>query len=119
MHSKAPGDNKLMIDAREAFLKKDYYKPLCDEIIRMVKKYNHNLILDAGCGEGYYTSKIAEECSGIFGVDISKNALVNAFKKDKKTKYAVASLFNLPFFDESFDVVPLRHNEEKEDSGIP
>ena len=36
---------------------------------------------------------------------ISKNALVNAFKKDKKTKYAVASLFNLPFFDESFDIV--------------
>ncbi len=119
MHSKTPGDNKLMIDAREAFLKKDYYKPLCDEIITTLRKFNHNTILDAGCGEGYYTSNISEgckECSALYGVDISKNALVNALRKDKKTKYAVASLFNLPFSDESFDVVlnifaPYAHSE--------
>jgi len=116
MHSKTPGDNKLMIDAREAFLKKDFYKPLRDEIINTAENFTPKTILDAGCGEGYYTVGFSEICEEIYGVDISKTALINAVKKDKKTKFAVASLFNLPFFKESFDMLinifaPFSHDE--------
>ncbi|MDE7139068.1 MAG: methyltransferase, partial [Ruminococcus sp.] len=65
------GDNKLMVQARHDFLEKDYYSPLRDTICEKVKS---GVILDAGCGEGYYTAGISEKLgsSEIYGIDISK-----------------------------------------------
>ena len=56
-HSKNPGDNKAMVNARLDFLEKGYYQPLVDLLTRLYKEYGktHQAILDAGCGEGFYT----------------------------------------------------------------
>ncbi len=116
MHSKNPGDNKLMVEARESFLKKDYYKPFCDALKEEAEKTSPKNILDAGCGEGYYTASLYAEKRNIYGVDISKNAIISAAKKNKSINYSVASLFSLPFYDESFDMLislfaPYAHDE--------
>ena len=59
-HSADPGDDKAMSAARRDFLSKEYYAPLlntlCSRILPLVGE--HPVILDAGCGEGYYTAGI-------------------------------------------------------------
>lgn len=113
MNSKLPGDNKLMVNARRSFLSKGYYKPLADAFAETVRKYVENdcTVLDAGCGEGYYTGIIAERLASygksadIFGIDISKNAVNAAAKRYKGISFATASIFHLPFGDGSCDIL--------------
>ncbi len=102
------GDNKLMINARRDFLDKGYYKPFCDAAADAVKRYckKDGVVLDCGCGEGYYTSAIKEntDCE-VFGFDISKYAVLTAAKRNREIKLAVASSFDIPFPDGGADVI--------------
>lgn len=107
------GDNKLMVKARRDFLDKGYYSPLreavCEEAVRSAG--NGGIVLDAGCGEGYYTSaiKAAFDRSDIavemYGIDISKVAVEFAAKRDKSVSFAAASIFSLPVESESCDLL--------------
>lgn len=111
--SKRHGDDKLMVKARKDFLEKDYYLFLREEICRLASLYRKEGsvdFLDAGCGEGWYTSAVRERlestggCSAV-GVDISKEALMAAGRRDKSVTWAVASINSLPVGDESCDVI--------------
>lgn len=102
------GDNKLMVKARRDFLDKEYYAPLRKSFCESVYKYfNGGVILDAGCGEGYYTSAIAETVpkAEIYGIDISKIAVEYALKRCKIISFAVASVFHIPMADKSCDML--------------
>lgn len=111
MNSAQPGDNKLMVRARKSFLDKGYYAPLADRLCKTVLKYAAEgcKLLDAGCGEGYYTEKIAQALSGtgaeIVGIDISKTAADYAARRTKAAMFAAASIFRLPIADGSCDIV--------------
>ncbi|MBQ7980628.1 MAG: nicotinamide-nucleotide amidohydrolase family protein, partial [Oscillospiraceae bacterium] len=109
MNSALPGDNKLMVQARKAFLDKGYYAPLAEALCRSVSEYAFDgcKILDAGCGEGYYTEKIAAACpdAEIVGIDISKNAADYAARRTKAVKFAVGSVFHLPVADCGCDML--------------
>lgn len=121
MHSKLPGDNKLMVQGRNSFLNRGYYAPLLDALREEVREIlsnhgepceeNHFTFLDAGCGEGYYTAGMAEELAEkvpaftALGVDISKTALALAAKRTKLASFAVASVFDLPIEDRGCDLV--------------
>lgn len=103
------GDNKLMAAARHDFLAEGFYEPLKNSLRKTVSKFAHNgdIILDCGCGEGYYTSAVSKcvNKSAVFGTDISKDELSIAAKRDKLTSYAVASSFSLPFDNESINIL--------------
>ena len=104
--AKRHGDDRLMVRARRDFLSSGYYSFLMDAVGGLCCKYlpENAEILDAGCGECYYSSGILQKCGFNFtGVDISKDALDFASKRKSGIKTAVASLFDLPFADESFD----------------
>lgn len=109
--SKRHGDDKLMIEARTRFLNTNFYKPLCDLMCELLKKYvpQNASVLDAGCGDCYYTEKIekalADRNASVVGVDISKSALIAAAKRSKQINLAVASVFSLPVGDLSCDAV--------------
>ena len=114
MNSKVPGDSKEMAASRSAFLDKGYYEPLLLELERTVLELSENeetAMLDCGCGEGYYTSNIAKELKNRFpkakiaGFDISRPSVRRAAKRTKEVDFAVASVFDIPFFDESFDIL--------------
>ena len=110
MNTKLPGDNKQMVQARTRFLNKDYYDPLARKLCKVVSGLckNHCEILDAGCGEGYYTSKVNLALAGkghLIGIDISKNALDVAARRDKSVQFAVGSLFHLPVLSDSCDLL--------------
>ncbi len=107
---KRHGDDKLMLNSRHAFLDKEFYKPLLDELCAILLKISNGKnisVLDAGCGEGYYTANIRKTlpCSEFYGIDISKDALIFAAKRDKMLRLAVSSCAKLPFDDKSFNIV--------------
>lgn len=72
---------------------------------------NGSIVLDAGCGEGWYTRgagdflRNAGKNPYIYGVDISKSAADLAARADKNALYAVGSVFRLPVLDGVCDCV--------------
>lgn len=111
-HSKDPGDNKQMVAARRAFLETGLYQPFSDELNRLALEYlgenRSPVVLDAGCGEGYYTGRLAQalgERARVFGFDISKCAVRAAAKRYREIAFAVGSSFGIPFADAAADLV--------------
>lgn len=102
------GDNKLMVQARRDFLDKGFYSPLKNALCKKAEEYfSGGVILDAGCGEGYYTESVSETVpdAEIIGIDISKTAADYSAKRCKKVQFAAASVFHLPVADESVDMI--------------
>lgn len=109
-NSKNPGDDKAMVAARTAFLDAGYYASLrdtlCAATVRALEGRTAPAVLDCGCGEGYYTSGIAQTVQArVAGIDISKFALRKAAKRVPGGEFAVASAYHLPLMDESVDVL--------------
>lgn len=106
-NSKAPGDSKLMVNARRVFLRSGHYKPLVDALVRTINENefgDKQYIFDAGCGEGYYLDSILSQLAPtterhVCGIDISKAAIAKAAKSHKNTHFAVASTYSIPLFD--------------------
>lgn len=107
------GDDKRMVKARSTFLQKGHYAPMRQELLRqgLAAASENMVVLDAGCGEGYYTAALAELlrqqglCPHVAGIDISKEAPQEAAKRDRQSEYAVASCFHLPVGDGSIDLL--------------
>lgn len=97
------GDNKEMVNARTIFLNTGSYEFLKDQLQKISKEENPEVLADLGCGEGYYTSGLYAKEK--YGFDMSKEALKHAAKTDKTTQYAVASIFHLPLPDNCCDMV--------------
>lgn len=108
-HKSTSGDDKEMAKARQSFLRGGYYKPFAEAIAKEVG--SGEFLVDAGCGEGYYTEICAENFSAALGVDLSKHALDLAAKSAKqkgladKIFYATASVYELPVKEASVDAV--------------
>lgn len=75
--------------------------------MKILKKYslNCNNILDLGCGDGTRLNYLLKNNKKCVGVDISKKAISLAQKQYPKCNFRIASLENLPFKDNSFDLV--------------
>lgn len=110
---KRHGDDTLMVKARQDFLEKGYYQNLCDELINAVIKTESDnpVLVDLGCGECWYTAQFYESLvaegkhPAVFGIDISKQAMIAGSKRCKDLKLAVASTSDIPLPDESCDIV--------------
>lgn len=113
MHSKDPGDDKGMATARNRFLSGEYYAPLRDALAELALTYApaQATILDAGCGEGYYSAALYRalvqggKAPKMAGVDLSKHALRRAAKREKEIEFAVASVYDLPVADQQADLL--------------
>lgn len=104
--SKNSGDGKEMVEARTNFLTLDYYKPLLNELITILKELNPSVIIDAGCGEGYYTNQIQKALnSQVYAFDLSKDALKYASRNNKDVHYFLSNIYDIPMMDESTDVI--------------
>lgn len=102
--TKQHGDEKVMVVSRRRFLEQNYYLPLVNVINDFIESTDmNNMIVDMGCGEGYYTEKFRKNHQ-IIGVDISKDAIDLAARKYKERTFVVASTYDLPIMDESMDI---------------
>lgn len=110
-HAKDPGDDREMAAARTRFLEGGHYAPLREELCRLIAAQRPQVLLDSGCGEGWYTAGIAAhlraqglDCSAA-GVDLSRSALKKAARREKGAEFAVASVYHLPVADGAADVL--------------
>jgi len=109
---KRHGDDKRMVSARTAFLDKGFYDPLSRLLCELAGKTEGDVLLaDAGCGEGKYTCDIlnalkssGRKAEGV-GVDISREALIAAARRDRSLTLAVASSAQLPLLSGCCDMV--------------
>ena len=119
--SKNPGDNKDMMSARRAFLNTDGYLALAEKVAQTSEHYLNHLqqgtILDLGCGEGYYTNQLSQQLTSqkICGLDISKVAIRYAAKRYTNIDFCVASAYQIPFADESIDLMTRIYAPSKAD----
>lgn len=108
-HSLNPGDTKEMLNARRNFLNGNKYMPICNSVTDAIQKYCHAknpVLVDIGCGEGYYTSAFERECNAqCVGIDISKDGVKMACSRSKNIKWLVATASLIPVEDNSADVV--------------
>ena len=111
--SKRHGDDKRMVAARTAFLDAGYYAPLRDAVAAAAAEFaaGDADVLDAGCGEGYYTAQVLHTLQqqgrtpSVCGVDISRDALICAHRRAPELALAVASIAHLPVADASCDLL--------------
>lgn len=105
------GDSKQLVSARTEFLAAGYYQRFSDEINARAQKYAHaGIIVDAGCGEGYYSNRVAVAAEAdVCGFDLSKFAIMAAAKAAKRNNinsmFAVAGIFDMPLRDGCADMV--------------
>lgn len=120
-HSKEPGDSPEMIRSRRRFLDSGCYNRISDGINEPVAGHLDGSasgrafsILDAGCGEGFYLTRLKGLLAhgpgkpfpvDYYGVDISKYAVRMATQRDKTMDWFVASIVDLPFAPASLDLV--------------
>ena len=113
------GDDRDMVRSRTAFLDGGSYEKFSDTINSTVSgvldTVKNTVVIDAGCGEGYYTDRLAAalRASGkdadVIGFDLSKHACDHAAKRAKRSgsgaSFAVSSVFEMPVADGCADVL--------------
>jgi 23S rRNA (guanine745-N1)-methyltransferase len=108
-HSKNPGDTRDMVAARRSFLEKGHYGPIARRVAELLAPVlpESPVVLDAGCGEGYYLSQLqaALGTGDFLGVDISKEAVRYAAGRNKKALWITASAAHLPVRSGTLDAV--------------
>jgi 23S rRNA (guanine745-N1)-methyltransferase len=118
--SRNPGDSSAMIRNRQQFLAGGYFAPLAARITAIVGEFRSDggvesrlNLLDAGCGEGYYLRqlrtfsdpRLTGPSLALWGLDISKEAVRLAARREQVASYLVASVHSLPFLDGSLDYI--------------
>jgi 23S rRNA (guanine745-N1)-methyltransferase len=117
--SRDPGDSKAMVAARRRILDAGHFAPIADcvssEVCRIaagLPSTTRPMIVDAGCGDGYYLGAIAKASASTFhdrlqlaGIDISKWAIHAAAKRHAGCAFAVATNRHLPFAPGSVDLI--------------
>lgn len=104
-HARHPGDTKEMVAARKAFLDSGFYSPIVDALQNLIVPLAPSSVLDAGCGEGYYLTRLQEALpqTEFVGVDISKDAVRFAAVRNKNALWITGTAAALPFPDQCFD----------------
>lgn len=97
-HSAHPGDTRQQVLSRREFLEGGFYAPIADALIAAARKYGASgPILDVGCGEGYYCTRLAKAMGAeLTGLDISKDAVRYAAGKYKDAQWLCATAARIP-----------------------
>ena len=115
--SKHPGDSKEMVAARQRFLDTGVYAPVADllsaTLHTAIASIGQPSCLDAGCGEGYYLAhalnyiraKKAGDALNLIGLDISKEAVIAAAKRNKDISCVVGTNRQPPLLPASVDII--------------
>ena len=93
-----PGDTREQVLSRRAFLEGGFYAPIADALCAAAKEMNASgPILDVGCGEGYYCTRLADALGAeLTGLDISKEAVRCAAAKYKNATWLCGTAAHLP-----------------------
>lgn len=76
---------------------------------RVLRQCKGARVLDCGCGVGRWSSRLIEMGADVIGIDIAKNMVMEANKRQleqssyAEAKFLVATVASLPFNDSTFD----------------
>ena len=106
-HSLNPGDTREQVLSRREFLEAGYYAPIAGTLIdTAIALEISGQILDVGCGEGYYSSRLADALGApLTGLDISKEAVRCAAAKYKGKQWLCATAAHIPVENESVSLL--------------
>ena len=105
--SKRPGDTASAVAARRRLHDRGVTQPLLEAIAEMLAARPSDVVLDAGCGDGFYLGTLAGQtgCEA-HGVDISTPAVDAAARRYPECEWIVANADRyLPYADGSFSTV--------------
>ena len=100
-----PGDDAAMVAARTTFLEAGYYEPLRAALVSTLAPLRAAQLLDSGCGDGWYTTALSTAAAVTTALDISKDAIKRAAKRDRAITWLVASSADIPLMDASVDAI--------------
>lgn len=105
--SKQPGDSAEAVAARRRLHDLAVTQPLLEAVSAIVSPLESDIVLDAGCGDGFYLGSLQSECGFEgHGVDLSIPAVNAAAKRFPGCHWVVANADRfLPYPDRSFSIV--------------
>src|SRR5437762_3572649 len=105
--SKNPGDSVDAVSARRRLHDRGVTVPLLRGIADMLAAGPSDVVLDAGCGDGFYLGSLGREIGfDAHGIDISIPAVEAAAKRYPQCQWIVANADRfLPYADRSFSTV--------------
>ena len=106
-HSLNPGDTRDQVLSRRAFLDAGFYAPIAETLCQTARDLGAaGPILDVGCGEGYYSARLAQSLGAeLTGLDISKEAVRCAAAKYKGPLWMCATAAHIPVSDHSAGII--------------
>lgn len=105
------GYDLAFFESRSRFMNAGYYghvgEAVCEQAAkRCGRTAEQAVIVDAGCGEGYYSKRLAEQTDAqILAFDIASDAIKVAAKSDLPVKWLISDITNIPIKDASADCV--------------
>jgi 23S rRNA (guanine745-N1)-methyltransferase len=105
--SKQPGDTAAAVAARRRLHDRGVTRPLLKTIAETMGASPHDVVLDAGCGEGFYLGELARETGfDAHGIDISIPAIEAAAKRYPECEWIVGNADRfVPYADGLFSSV--------------
>jgi 23S rRNA (guanine745-N1)-methyltransferase len=105
--AKNPGDSAEAVAARRRLHDRGVTEPLFRGVAETLAATANDVVLDAGCGDGFYLGTLQRENGfGAHGVDISIPAVDAAARRYPECEWVVANADRaMPYADRSFSIV--------------
>ena len=106
--SREPGDSVEAVAARRRLHDRGVAEPLLRAISGLVRLSREDLMLDVGCGDGYYLGSLVRDsgCRFAGGIDISVPAVELAARRYKECEWIVGNADRfVPYGSSSFSLV--------------
>lgn len=105
--SKLPGDTTEAVGARRRLHDRGVTRPLLDGIAEILGASKDDVVLDAGCGDGFYLGELAGRAGfDAHGIDISIPAIDAAAREYPGCEWIVANADRfVPHADRTFSIV--------------
>src|SRR5664279_1268940 len=105
--SKQPGDTAAAVAGRRRLHDRGATEPLLHAIGEIIAPSPRDIVLDAGCGDGFYLGALARQTGfDACGVDISIPAIDAAARRYPGCEWIVANADRfVPYADRSFSIV--------------
>jgi len=90
---------KELFESRKAVFSAGFYAPVAKKISMLLNRHmpeEPQIVLDAGCGEGYYARTVSAGQQTVYAMDNAKEAILSAVREAGDVRYLVADLANIP-----------------------
>lgn len=104
-------DQDLFNARQNIILTSGLFQPLHEILTKIINDFQKDeiVLLDAGCGEGSHLNRISENINSNrltgMGLDIAKEGVQQAARKDENFLWLVGDLANLPFSNQSVHII--------------